>query len=57
MKEELIIKIEEIRNYVHDLIDEKGSLIDPEVVIVSQMLDHELNEYNRLFSSRFERHK
>lgn len=50
MKEELIMKIERTRSYMHDLISKKGSLTDPEVVLASQMLDYELNEYNKLFN-------
>lgn len=53
MKKQLdknIKKIERIRDYMHDLINKKGSLTDPEVVIVSQRLDCELNKYNRLFN-------
>ncbi|WP_185650522.1 aspartyl-phosphate phosphatase Spo0E family protein [Clostridium sp. DJ247] len=50
MKEELIKKIDRVRDYMHDLISKKDSLTDPEVVLASQMLDYELNEYNRLFN-------
>lgn len=46
---QLIEKIEKIRDYMHDLINRKGSLTDPEVILASQMLDCSLNEYNRLF--------
>lgn len=42
-------KIERIRDYMHDLIRKKGSLTDPEVVLVSQRLDWELNKYIKLF--------
>lgn len=44
---EKIEKIEKIRDYMHDLINRKGSLTDPEVILASQMLDYSLNEYNR----------
>lgn len=43
-----IKKIEKIRDYMHDLINEKGSLTDPDVILASQMLDSNLNEYNKL---------
>lgn len=46
---EKIKKIEKMRDYMHDLINRKGSLTDPEVILASQMLDCSLNEYNRLF--------
>ncbi|WP_313885201.1 aspartyl-phosphate phosphatase Spo0E family protein [Clostridium sp. DJ247] len=48
MEEELLKNIEKIRDYMHDLISEKGSLTDLEVVLASQMLDCELNKYNKL---------
>ncbi|KZL93792.1 aspartyl-phosphate phosphatase Spo0E family protein [Clostridium magnum] len=52
MKKQLkknVKKIERIRDYMHDLIRKKGSLTDPEVVLVSQRLDWELNKYSKLF--------
>ncbi|WP_313885203.1 aspartyl-phosphate phosphatase Spo0E family protein [Clostridium sp. DJ247] len=50
MREELLRKIEKTRDYMHDLINKRGSLTDPEVVLASQILDCELNEYNKLFN-------
>ncbi|MBV7275282.1 aspartyl-phosphate phosphatase Spo0E family protein [Clostridium thailandense] len=50
MKKELIRRIEKMRGYMHDLISRKGSLTDPEVILASQMLDNDLNEYNRLLN-------
>lgn len=49
--EELIRKIEEIRNHMYDLISEKTDLLDPEVVRISQMLDITLNEYFKVTES------
>lgn len=46
-KVEKIRKIERIRDYMHDLINEKGSLTDPDVILASQLLDLNLNEYNK----------
>lgn len=45
-------KIEEVRNKMNDLIKEKGDLLDPEVIIASQMLDSVLNEYNYILKKR-----
>ncbi|HHY05189.1 MAG TPA: aspartyl-phosphate phosphatase Spo0E family protein [Thermoanaerobacterales bacterium] len=45
-------KIEEVRNKMNDLIKEKGDLLDPEVIIASQMLDAVLNEYNYILKKR-----
>jgi hypothetical protein len=50
VKKQLIEKIERIRGYMHDLINQKGSLTDPDVILASQLLDSNLNEYNKLFS-------
>jgi hypothetical protein len=43
-------KICEMRQTLQDLINEKPSLIDPEVVAASQELDEALNEYNNLLN-------
>lgn len=45
-------KIEEVRKKMNDLIKEKGDLLDPEVIIASQMLDSVLNEYNYILKKR-----
>ena len=39
-----------MRQTLQDLINEKPSLIDPEVVAASQELDEALNEYNNLLN-------
>lgn len=46
--EQLLKKIEETRTYMNDLIREKSDLLDPEVIIVSQMLDSILDEYYKI---------
>ncbi|AKN29633.1 transposase [Clostridium carboxidivorans P7] len=46
--EQLLKKIEETRTYMNDLIKEKSDLLDPEVIIVSQMLDSILDEYYKI---------
>ena len=43
-------KIYEMRQSLQDLINEKTSLTDPEVVAASQELDGTLNEYNDLLN-------
>ena len=43
-------KICDMRQALQDLINEKPSLIDPEVVTASQELDKALNEYNNLLN-------
>lgn len=48
--EKKVKKIERIRDYMHDLINKKGSLTDPEVLLVSRRLDCELNRYDKLFN-------
>ena len=46
--EKLIEQIETMRKELHDLIDEKGTLVSEEVITASKMLDAMLNEYNML---------
>lgn len=48
---ELLFLIDEIRNRMTDLLMEKGSLLDPEVIMVSQELDKALNRYYILMES------
>jgi len=48
-KDKINIKIYEMRQSLQDLINEKPSLLDPEVIIASQKLDEALNEYHNLF--------
>ncbi|MBC2581305.1 aspartyl-phosphate phosphatase Spo0E family protein [Clostridium sp. DJ247] len=47
----LIIKIDEMREIMCKLIQEKSDLIDPEIVAVSQELDSVLNKYNKLLET------
>lgn len=44
----LIVKIEKLRNIMHDLIAKEGNLLHFKVIKVSQDLDKLLNEYNRI---------
>lgn len=46
--EQLLKKIDETRTYMNDLIREKSDLLDPEVIIASQMLDSILDEYYKI---------
>lgn len=47
LKTEIILqKIEEVRILMHELMDEKQQLTDPELVELSQKLDKLLNEYD-----------
>jgi len=45
---ELQDKIKHFREYLHDLIKNKGNLQDPEIITASKMLDLLLNEYSNL---------
>ena len=44
---ELLKKIQDLREYMNKLIDEKDSLLDPEIIKVSKMIDTLLNEYEK----------
>jgi hypothetical protein len=45
------LKICDMRQSLQDLINEKPSLLDPDIIIASQDLDEALNEYNNLFKN------
>ncbi|WP_298846744.1 aspartyl-phosphate phosphatase Spo0E family protein [Clostridium sp.] len=45
---EITQKIEELRDLMHQLINEKQTLTDPKLVALSQKLDELLNEYDEL---------
>ncbi len=45
---EIMERIRELRNSLHRLIDEKGSVLDPEVIARSKALDDLLNRYESL---------
>lgn len=49
---ELIIKIDEMRKAMCNLINEKSDLLDPKVVQASQNLDEVLNSYHKLLESK-----
>jgi len=49
--EEIIRKIEELRQLMYQLMGEKLILTDTEIVALSQKVDKLLNEYNKLISS------
>ncbi|MFT9498140.1 Spo0E family sporulation regulatory protein-aspartic acid phosphatase, partial [Anaerosolibacter sp.] len=45
--DEILQKIENLRNIMHDLIDKDPTLIDPQILSVSQEIDRLLNQlYN-----------
>lgn len=46
--EEIANKIDKLRGELHNLITQKDSLLDPEIIDVSQMLDVVLNKYNEI---------
>lgn len=50
--EELIVKIDEMRKAMCDLINEKSNLLDSKVVQASQNLDEVLNSYHKLLESK-----
>ncbi len=46
--EKLEKMIEELREYLNELINEKGNLLDSEVLSASKILDSILNKYNEV---------
>lgn len=49
--------MEEFRRELNDLVAEKGTFNDSEVIIASKMLDAVLNEYERLLRQKEKRIK
>lgn len=45
---QLVVKMEELRQKMNELIVKQGNLLDSRVIKISQDLDKILNEYNRL---------
>lgn len=41
-------QIRHLRHKMHELIDKKGDLLNPEVINISQRLDHVLNQYHEV---------
>lgn len=52
--EEVLSKIEELRDLMYQLIDGKELLTNAELVSLSQELDKHLNKYNRLLNIKRE---
>jgi len=50
--DELQARISELRKCIHRLIDEKGNLLDSEVLEASRMLDNALNEYEAILNKK-----
>lgn len=47
----MIRLIDGLRNYMHILINKSRNLTDPDVILISQLLDFKLNEYNEYFNN------
>jgi len=52
---DLLKKIDDTRTYMNDMIKEKPNLLDPEIILVSQMLDSILNEYNKIINEKVDK--
>lgn len=52
--EEVLSKIEELRDLMYQLVEGKELLTDAELVSLSQELDKHLNKYNRLLNIKRE---
>lgn len=50
--QELLKRIEELRDYLEELIEKKNGVWDPEVIAASKMLDAVLNEYDRVLKGK-----
>lgn len=45
-------ELDDLRKNLQNLIDKKDNLSDPEVIVVSKMLDALLNKYNNLLYNK-----
>ena len=50
-EEEITCKIDEIRQLLQHLINEKKNLLDPEVITASHKLDDALNTYSNMLKA------
>lgn len=50
--EQLLKMIREIREHLHNLIENKKNILDPEILAVSRLLDVLLNEYEKLIREK-----
>ncbi|WZL73938.1 aspartyl-phosphate phosphatase Spo0E family protein [Clostridiaceae bacterium 35-E11] len=46
--QEINNQITQLRHKMHELINKKGDLLHPEVIYISQTLDHVLNQYHQI---------
>lgn len=53
--EELLRKVELLRNHLEQLINEKKNLTDKEIVTASKILDAALNQYNEFIKEKISR--
>lgn len=48
-------KIDEMRKYMNEIIKQKGSLLNTEVIAASQKLDSILNEYHEILNKKVDK--
>lgn len=54
--ENIMKQIEKLREKMNNLLKKKGSLLDPEVIAASQILDSVLNEYYKILRKKIDKH-
>lgn len=54
--ENIMKQIEKLRKKMNNLLKKKGSLLDPEVIAASQILDSVLNEYYKILRKKIDKH-
>lgn len=48
-------ELENLRIKLNDLIDQKKDLLDPEIIVASQMLDSILNQYHKVIDKKVDK--
>ena len=49
---EVLMKIEELRKKMNDMINESDDLLDSKIIELSRLLDEQLTEYHRLMKKK-----
>ncbi|WP_368488338.1 aspartyl-phosphate phosphatase Spo0E family protein [Clostridium sp. BJN0013] len=51
----ILSQIESLKRNLDNLITQKDSLLDPEIIIASQMLDSMLNKYSKIIKEKMDK--
>ncbi|KOA18184.1 Spo0E like sporulation regulatory protein [Clostridium homopropionicum DSM 5847] len=52
---DIMEEVERVRNIMNETLNEKGDLLDKEVIVASQILDSVLNEYYKILNKKIDK--